>query len=391
MTDIVTEFINVSNLTYDDLLAGVTVVNNSATESAVVKDVLISNPSGRTLSLLVGGATVATVGGDSRLTGGELIGSNAKLQLKTQATPSLNEFYSSGYQSVKKFLSPTLFDSDTSDFQAVASSNLVVTPLAAATHTFMCFDSAGNFYYACNGNVGLYKRAGGVNGAQTFYNFGNCGFCFDGDRYIYSFSGSTVFSFDTSNSLITSKQCGVSTDYRYSYASALDGWIYLSAGYESEVSYLVQAASGSTVSAPGFWRENTQAYYVGLGKDNKGNYICFQNSPSPQLQWWNIGPSPSTPVIRQSGSIVGFANGYATSNGVVQFTRQVGSYSIFYFIGRGAIFQFDINSKLIKRLWRIEANTVSDGPSFVPKANINFANSDFGGVGIRVTGIKTTL
>lgn len=390
MTDIVTEFINVNNLKYQDLLAGVTIVNNSATECAVLKDVVVSNPSGRLLDLVVGSSRVATVMSDSRLSGTELLPVNAKLQLKTRAPAMMNEFYSAGNQTalVRKFRSPTLFGDNVTEFFSAQVPN-PVTSQFASTITFMCFDSGGNFYYATHNIAVLYKRSGGVNGAQTSYAFGSLGFCFDGARYIHAFSGNSVFTFDTVDAAITSKVCGVGITANQCYASAIDGWIYVRPNI-GEINYLVHALTGNKVPAPGVLSEYGMAFYVGIGKDSKGNYICWQTSyPHPLFYWWNIGPTLSAPLVRKSGSSNdAFASKYSTTNGITQATRQAGSDSIFYVIGDSVICHFDIETKIITRL--PDPGALSEGPSFVPIVNQVFASEDFGTVGIRATGIKTS-
>lgn len=396
MVDTVKEFINTTNLSYTDIAAGVTIVGNTASESAVVRDVVINNPSNRMLALMVGNSTVATVTGSARLTGTELVGGGTSLQLKIGAQPRFNEFYSSARNttSFNKVRYPTLFDNDVFTAGTIVTYSNPLTVPFSGNPTFICFDANGNFYYAMHGTGTLYKRAGGVNGTQTSVTFGTAGYCYDGSRYIYAFGSGLVYTFDTQTGTATSIGCGVTLDPSYSYTSALDGWIYCRTQYDSSVNYLVNPASGAYVAVPGRASASAQAYFVGLGKDALGNYVVWQsNYTAPMLSWWNLGPNIAAPVVKQNGTIPSALEGnYASSSGTVNCVRQVGNTAAFYITNGSTSYNyyFDINTKVISQIPISDGSAVFYGPAFVPAPSAVQANSDFGAVAIRATGIKTT-
>jgi hypothetical protein len=389
MPDKITEFINSDQITYDALVAGVTLVANTSTESAVVKDIVFRNPLRRPLSLEVGGTSLMKVSDSCRLSGTELVGPGTSLRLKLAGQPTFNGFYfaKDGSNVIWNRCS-TLFGSGDSSMSILESTNSVSGSLSGGQPDFICFDQFGNFYYSSGSN--LYRRAGGPMGSETSYAFAPYAHCYDGKRYIHAFSSANnIFTFDTQTSAVSSVLCASIGSYgtvgNDAYSSALDGRVYVRP-WNGTTSFIVNPTNGAAVLLPSI-AESGYRYFVGLGKDDAGNYIAWQtDTTAPQLNWWNLGRDITTPVVNQTGTAYG---SLMNSYGRVQAVRQAGSDSDFYIFGKGTCVRFDVRSKQLVNLTPTIGIIPYDGAAYVPAVNTTFSAEDFKTIGVRVTGIKT--
>ncbi|WP_256077653.1 hypothetical protein [Massilia sp. YIM B04103] len=393
MADTFSEFINVANLGYSDLLAGVTIASNSANESSVVRDVFISNPSRRSLSLVVGASVIANICESVRLTGSEILAPGNSMQLKTNGVPVFNEFYQvNGNSVVNRISFPTIFSGDilsngsSPSFSNLLNQNLSISP------NFFIFDQAGNFYYAAAGTATLYRRLGGVNGGQTAIPFGGQAFSYDGNRYIYAFLENILHIYDTVNNLAITKAIGVNVAASYSSSSALDGKIYIRANYSNGNSYIIDAATGFVSSAPSTPLGTSAALPVGIGKDGGGNYMVWQADTygnQGHIYLWNIGKNLNQPIIQQFHLVpFPYSRNFSNSS-IVNFVRCPENNSIFFCVNGADIIQFDVTSKSISRYFNLPWNGMGNSATFIPSPNISKAAADFGAVGVRATGVKS--
>lgn len=172
---------------YSQLLAGQTLISLAANESVVLRDVCFVNSKRRALSVRLNGASwlpLSDVSYSFRVTGTELLPANSALTLQTNSVPVFSGLYS-GNTSSNPYVFQTTFPTVFSE-ELTGASNLKdlasYTSLIGSTPTgltggnigllTMFFDNLGNFYYlqgfaAIAGGATLYRRAGGVSGAQT--------------------------------------------------------------------------------------------------------------------------------------------------------------------------------------------------------------------------------
>jgi hypothetical protein len=389
MSEKIAEFINTSNLGYASLLSGVPIVTNTATESAVVKDVAIANPRGVPLVLTVGPSEVARISGSGQFTGAELVAPNTTMHLKLSGGAQMNElFQGTGDRGVNKIRLSTVMEKDGAIAPYVLNRIGVATPPLAGQPSFICFDGNGNFFYSYSST--LYRRAGGINGPETSYSFAAVGICFDGSRYIYAFGGGSVYTFDTLTLSASSRSCGFSTSPTI-YASAMDGRIYTRVG-AGNPSRIVNPATGSSVDAP-YTNGSGTYYFVGLGKDDEGNYVIWQADAAPApIKWWNIGKNLDGPLVQSQGEVNGSLNTLYSGSTNYPAVRQQGSQSVFYMTpwNQAQLWRFDVRSKELVQLLLPTSTLVTENTSiFVPAANSAYVNEDIGYIGIRATGIKS--
>lgn len=299
MPETLTEFINTTK-TLTELLADVTIVANSGSERAVVRDVQISNPAGLPLRLKAGAMVLSTPTGNDSLSGSEIIGPSSSMTIDTIAAGILNRVYTvnSGGGVFCKLDIPTLFlGMFGGTGNTIVTSTTVTSFPGTATPGFICLPPSGHFYYADNtpSYPQLYKRASGANGAQTTLdaNFGHI-VCYDGARYIYGLTNgsSTAKICDTTTAAVTSVSVSWpngSPQANYTHACAMDGYLWMRSSYNS-TGTLVNMTTGAAQTLGGYASAAGQRFYVGMAKNTAGQYILYQTNPvTPTQHWFNIG------------------------------------------------------------------------------------------------------
>jgi hypothetical protein len=399
MPDVLTEFINNANLTLPMIQAGVPVVANAAGESAVVKDVLVTCANAtRPLSLGVGSIPSISFTGSTRLTGTEIVGQSTSLVLKTSAAAVFNTFYVANSQSsVLQSQIATVFTSDSFTGGGAITQTQILGTAATSNITFHLFDQSGNYYYSGENSGVLYRRAGGINGVETSIPFGTYTMCYDGIRYIYGLDSSKIYTYDTQTATISSVAYSGITPATASYCScaAMDGRVvYRAMDSGNGVVSLINPATG--VGANLFFGQNTSTrYYVGINKDTDGNYYVwhsYNGSANNNIFWWNIGPSITAPASSKPSGNFGVTNSAFNSSSLgsgANGIRAAGNADPgrAYFMST-TLWVADFNAKTLVP-FTPGSGTIS-GALFVPAVDQNRATTDFGQIGIRATGIKTT-
>lgn len=394
MADVITEFVNDPSVSYNELVAGYPIVTNTASEQAVVKDVVITNPNTRSLTLSVGDTVVSSVSTSAKLSGSEIVGASSTLNFKTETIPLFNVIQE--YDNITNYtvnVNPTVFSGDA--FSTVSTSQTTVnytTGLSGLTY-FAVFAANGDFYYG-NNNNSIWRRAGGINGAETTITttFGLAA-SYDG-RYIYGFQQNNTTSFivvDTQNngSVVTRTMSGFSglnaPDQRANSA-AMDGyvWFHPNAG---QGSYLLNGATGTGKQLGGASTTAVRTF-VGLGKNSFGDYYGLQtvSDAATSLRWFNFGPSLENAYLKATGNRV--TNSLRDRDSVNMFVKSPAS-DRYIFLITSTAYVFDLDN--INTEYKFSGvSFVSTDRAKILQVDATQANTDFGSVGIRATGVKTT-
>ena len=457
MADTITEFINVSGKKLSDVAEpGLLILSNSNSETSVIKDVFISNTKGRALALRVGATDVTSTIGSAKLSGTELIGAGTEVRLLSRTVPVINQFTTINWNTTgvaaNTILIETLFN-DSSPVPGFKSKTIATVTGSACTvvPNFNFFDVAGNFYYATatngtntantntnanpfsstkDGLNGLYKRVGGVNGAETrvmvmptasgiggspiMVGGVNSGatqkFSWDGKRYFHVMacngtetSPVILQSYDTINNTwnymniapwgptyqtaITGSLSGLE-EYVFVYSYADRHRVYV-------FNHVTQRFLGSypTVGTSTAWQSS-----IITGKDTAGNYIVFASSYGTAPHVVNLGPDISlgvsgAPATTSSSIGAGVGQGLydETSAGEVnRWTRSPNNLRFAFVFDAFKIGVLDFDSSTFALISPSTAFPQTIASITVHTPQIAAAEADFGEVGIRVTGIKTT-
>lgn len=398
MPDTVVQFINVTDRTYEQLLAGVTIASNTANEQAVVKDVYLNNPSARSMNLTVGSSVAAQIpGAITRLTGSELIGASTSLNLNTTDFALFNRLRTvASTTTLANYETPTQFSGTIPTVIPTTSSGTAISPSLSGIAYFQVFAANGDFYYSNNGGGALFRRAGGFNGSQTQITTWGASPSFDG-RYIYSWegNGTNLAVIDTQNngSLVTRSITGLSSSVAtgIACASAIDGYVWIRPNSDS-FCFLVNPNTSTATALGGINISLQERYFNGIGRASSGDYMGIQfDIPSNAVRWWNFGNSLATPFIKASGSISKSANNWSNPN-TNNLQRTPGSNEFFVLVtGSPALFDLDLlpaGQGITDFSWAVEEPPVNSGKFF--STTLSRASTEFGTVGVRATGIKTT-
>lgn len=401
MADTLTEFINATK-GLSDLQAGVTIVANGATEQAVVRDILVSNPGAAPLRLKSGVSILATIAGSMTLSGAEIVGASASMTIDTALVAVLNRlgwFPTSSGTVAGTLTLPTRYSGG---FVAAGAAALTQTTVAAPTNStcnFACAAAAGDVYYASNtaANPQLYKRAGGPGGTQTTINaaFGQA-ICWDGSHTIYGITGTTLKILDTTTGVVTSKAItgGPGSIDAYCHISAIDGYILMRPVYSPGTLYLVSAATGAATSLGVAGPLNPTRLFLALTKTSAGRYIALMSASSTAISWWDLGTSLAAPVVGSTGLVAVTSSISAYSGDCNElFQPTSGTDIALYVDGLGTtakLIVIDLVGKATLSETAASVATVSGVIPYPLPIDAAAASADFGAVTIRATGIKTT-
>ncbi|AKU43562.1 hypothetical protein CPT_Seuss36 [Caulobacter phage Seuss] len=181
MTDTIEEICNTS-ISLTQLQAGYTLFDLPATDGFVIRDLIVSNVKNRRVILMRNSALWRVVDASMALSGTEILPKGSEVTAQYTGSPIFNGFQSVGQNGVSVTTTNTIFDdglpkTNTSilvgmaPVTTVGNSPVISTPLTL-TPIFQYLASNGDFYYASDAGV-CYRRAGGVNGAQTSIFSGN--------------------------------------------------------------------------------------------------------------------------------------------------------------------------------------------------------------------------
>lgn len=399
MADTITEFINVTGRTYDQMVAGVTIASNTANEQAVIKDVYVNNSVGKAMRLNVGSALVAAVPSsqNARLTGAELLGASSTMSLSTTVQGLLNQIVFSPQETttISSVACSTVFtgDSISGTLQFAASPNVIISPAFSVTPRFMCFANNGDFYYSDNGTGSLFRRQGGVNGTQTTISTSGAACSFDG-RFIFSFAsgGTNMTVTDTQNNgsvtngTVTNLPQIVNTTAN---SASIDGVVFVQPS-QSDFVWMVNPATRVATNLNVLQGSNAAKNYLGIGRRDDGDYILLRAHDSNQyFEFANIGPTLLSPSVKTYSSITA---SLSASAGVVNNLYRVVAAPryLFNMVANGSNnFLIDVQT-LTASVFSYTNITVAlnAAKSLTPLAARTSA--DFGLTSVRATGVKTT-
>lgn len=394
MPDTAVEFINNPAVTLAALQAGVSIVSNTATETAVVRDIAFTNPNSKKISLLVGSMDVLTSTITNKYSGTEIVGAGGSMVAKTPLKEYFNTMYScNSTGSFWTYVAPTLFDGDSVQSSTQIPSQTAFGAALSVPPFYIFFDSSGNFYYQNHGSNTLFKRAGGINGTQSSVSVGGYGVCYDGVRYIYSFSDTLIYTYDTQNGTVSSVVYGqfdYTPNYSTSTAAAIDGRVFIKTAYNSGYVYWVNPQTG--VTAPFNLGSTGYGAFtpICVCKDLSGNYVVSQfDVNNGWLLWVNLGTTISAPPSSQGSGGLIFPVNPNTVAGRGSMVRAAGTQNQHraYIAGNSGGYLFDADKKTVQQIF---SNSFGGYGIFVPVVDAAVAAQHFGQIGIRATGIKTT-
>lgn len=395
MPDSITEFINVSGKTLAELQAGITLATLSATEQAVIKDVVVTSPvAGRTVSLEVGSCEVASLNAPGRLTGSEMLAPGNRLVLKTAVRALLNTIQvCDASNRLHTHRCKTLFSTDSGSLTLPLQVTRTDLPGMMVTPQFICVAANGDFYYANASSGTLYRRATGPSGAETAIEGFGLALCYDGARYIYGLTSSgQLKTLDTQTASVI-RTVSLSGTFNQLTSNAhcctIDGWVWCHPEYNAE-SFLVNPLDGICWRFGGNGSGSAQRYFVGTGKDRAGNYIFVQSDyTNPQLRYWSPGKTlGANPAVLFSGDMQGLSLPvYAGAANLLQ--RIPGIDNLLFLVGSGRIMAFDLTAMTVALNVSL---TGYQGSAYGNVLSLDSARAaeDFGLIGVRATGIKVT-
>lgn len=397
MPDTLTEFINNPSLTLSELNTGVPVITNAAGETAVLKDVRVTNENGHALTLDVDGTVLNNVNGSDSLSGSEIIGGSSTLSLKnkTQVLGLINDILvPTSSTGLREATSPTIFGGT---IGSVTGSYVTTTISLPAQPHFYYEKSNGDGYFLqeSNNNAPLYKITGGIKSGNTAVNVGTLGNGISVDEdtgILYGFYGNTLRSYDTStdtaSSAITITGDLPSAAHNYVHSAAMDGYVFVHPQYNTS-GYVINGATGVSVQAGGTGSGSAQRYGVGMAKRSNGDYVMLQlNYTEPFLYYWVVGPDLSSPVVKASGSLDLPSTPLYSGDANHVHTHPTLKNMVMMF-GTSHIYVMDVDD-LSYNLIQYGSTAFSNSYFEFLKTDVTKASTDFGTVGIRATGIKNT-
>lgn len=386
MADTLVEFINATK-TLAELQAGVTVLTNTAGQTAVVRDVVIEAATEAAFSLQVGGATVATLTGAGKLTGTEIVPPSGSMTLSTATKALLNGCFSCATGTLYSAKFATRF-APGGDFGASETTTTITTGLSTNAN-FAVFDAAGDFYYHSVSAQTLYRRAGGINGAETSYTIGYAP-CWDGARYIYAINGSQqITKFDTQTETIVSTVTispSISFDSSYGQTATIDGYVLARNNYSIGNQYLINPATGASVLISVSASGSAQRSHIQIGKRTNGEYVAaICNHAVPNVSWWNIGSSLAAPAVQASGT---FSTSPPTYAGDFNRFHRSPDASKLFWLDYNALKYFDIDAMAMSPTATLTGIT-STSYGLIPTLDAARAAIEFGTTRVRATGIRS--
>ena len=339
MADQISTFIQATGKTFTELSNGVPIVVNTAGQTAVIKEVQIQttgvplntgfylDSSGWQLGDKFVSNNTGTAIDLAYVDGFEYIGESQTYSLKTDAAGVFNGFQSAvNYEEIRTYaFTPNSSSVGGTAFSGQyvrtgANSNVFTqgeasyttttgTSLSANPNLYFYYD--GDFYYAAEGTGTLYKRAGGIGGAQTAIT-GHGGLCwaFDG-RYVYTMTVTTQnytqYDLQTSAFIRTAVTINVGNTVQAAYCAgqAIDGFYFVRPRYSGYI-YVIDSSDNSSFYVTGGNTSQADKSMFGVAKHTNGDYICCFRSSSyytPQIQ--NLGPD----LANITNKATAYANG----------------------------------------------------------------------------------
>ena len=407
MADTATEFLN-GTRNYTQLAAGVTLVANSATEQAVVRDIELNNPNTYSFKYTSGGQPVATSNGN--LSGNEIVGASSSLVMTPANLAAQNQIIelnrSSGVTTLNTFTGVTLFGTVPNSFSGTNVATSLTTTLTVDP-IFICFGANGDFYYSqynSSSNANVYRRALGVNGAEsTIMVSGGTQNAFDG-RYISGFDtgGTTLQVYDTlTNTSIGQSSIALSggVNFQSSTSCSIDGYLWIRSE-QSAPSYLVNLLTRTIVQQfgtsviPNTSTSNSRQNST-WGKDSKGNYylmVGLDNNSTPSNGTMGVSfgknlASPSANLFTLSTNNLVPRTNY-TANRFFSTPNRLFSFAAGQSGGLNT-FVCNWDTLVLSQVTASNYNNNGNNGAWLAVDSTR-ANTDFGNIGIRATGIKTT-
>lgn len=275
------------------------------------------------------------------------------------------------------------------------------------------FHYNGNFYYSNEGTTTLYKRTGGISGAQTaLTGHGGCCWAYDGARYVYSIASSTqnYYKYDLqTETFVFSAQAvnvGAAVVATYSVgAYATPSGFYLPRPSYNHAIYIVDSSDHSSHPTSRGSNSNPSRYPYALVQLSGGDYLlAAAESNNGALACTNIGSDLANPsysyTIGVSNMTTVFSGwnpgGGAGSNNFRPIPGKPGYMFAHYATNTGAI--VDLNGlqaggdSLIRAVAFNDNQMGAVGGGFIqPQAvTANLSDASYGKLKLRVQGIKVT-
>lgn len=403
MPDTLKEFYN-NDVTLTSLQAGVALVSTTSTQTAVVKDIEINNPNLQNIDFRVGGTTLTS--SNSSLTGSEIIGASSSLTAANSSQPILNRVYSfNTIASHRLNTTLTVFGTPTSTSVFTLTTPNFTTALSVSP-SFACFTASGDFFYAGFNQTSLYKRTGGINGTQTTLSTpgANCQlWAYDGSRYIYGYANDVgaMYEYDIQTNTWATRSFSAPISNSYSSMTAIDRYVIINPDGSSTVARLVNGATGAATlfgNNIGFNWGGTGCP-LGVKKNSRGEYILIYSYQDPatnmQLAYVNMGTSlatVNTATLNRTDVDINMQSYWGTGAGVSQHQKYSRDDTLTYY--NPYIYLSGDNSSYLALFdvdrFRVIRQSTTAGTFTAPLVaalNTTAANSDFGTIRIRATGV----
>lgn len=391
MTDTFKEFYN-GSLTYSQLVAGVNMVSPGASATDIVKEIMLRSSYERKFSMYIDTMRIIDWVGEGLLKGAEIVAPNKNLVLKTHSILMATGIaeYASTTQMRTLRVSPAFSDDQ---LNTTESQPVVTTTVSTITTVpdFIVQDPAGDVYFGVRGNATLRKRAGGMTGAETTYTVASSAKCWDGSRYIYSASTTTLTIFDTLTDTVSSvpfSQALANFNNTNSRFAVIDGHLF-HYGNGTAIVEVFNVTTGAFVSnisgLPGL---SSVVAPFEVQKDDFGNYVMIAPNSTTSITTVNFGPSIITPSP-VSRAFPQAAHGLSVNaiSGPNRFFKQPNAFGVVGSVVSNAFKIWDLTTGK-----PICTQTISglNADNFLPLVDLTAANNAFGAVTARAIGVEVT-
>jgi len=314
------EFSNVTGQTLPNLQTGVALATAASGEALRVRDVAITQTVTRPWRLRLGSTPLLTGSGNAILAGDEVVVPGSPLTIDTLDMAIFNRFafFTSGGDNFN-VTTPTIFGSDRPTALTGTAVSANFSPaLNSGSTNFACIGANSDFYYydrTASNTTPLFRRAGGINGAESTVSSGRADCCYDGSRYIYAIDNTSFQEVDTLTGTVSATinfsgavtNLNITSDW-YNHSAALDRYFVIRTGGSNNYTvYLVNGQTGVTVSlGTPSGTATSQRLPVAFNRLSNNDYVAHVIFGTGTLRI-NLGPNLASPTSQTT------APSYATS------------------------------------------------------------------------------
>jgi hypothetical protein len=194
---------------YAQLKDGITLINNDASTSVMVTELsatFTKQDQSKSVTLSNGGVDVlqASSSANIQASGKEFVGENESLTLSTDDLLFFTNAQWFGSTTGLATATPTnMLVDPTGSTSVTTASTTISAAVPTVADTTLLFKFGNDYYFHNTASSGLYKRTGGINGAQTMPVSVGFAWCWDQGELCYGVDATYIYTYNLTTGVLT--------------------------------------------------------------------------------------------------------------------------------------------------------------------------------------------